>query len=154
MEQATNLTPVYKASSIKRKFLEETPASRKLIRHSQSKLEHVPREIRDIIYKHLGLATTTIEANFGGVKVRCRHVFVSGNQSLRVQPAEHDEAGDSSPPTLELSAALALAGTRRIFRAEINDLLFGNAVLVFDIDEMYAYPAKRPSYRIVEADDK
>jgi hypothetical protein len=43
--------------------------------HLQSRLERLPRELRDIIYEELGLATKTVEADFSGVKVHCRHEF-------------------------------------------------------------------------------
>jgi hypothetical protein len=102
----------------------------------QSRLELLPREIRDMIYECLGVATCKRELDFEGVKVSCRHVAQADDCKLRIYRADEFDTQERGKPTIDATAVMALASTQRVLHAEITELLFEYVVMLIELDEV------------------
>ena len=101
-----------------------------------SRLELLPRELRDNIYGYRGLSTKITDAGLRlPTPLGVRNVLLVGRRGLQVHPPYCGEEGLGFVDFLGccytgVKALLALSITCQMFRAEIEELLFGNAVLL------------------------
>lgn len=84
----------------------------------------LPRELRDIIYTHLGAVVTPQGLNFGGVNITGRHVYSCSTHSCNLQ------ANDLTVE--DTSGLFTLMRTNKFFRNELLELVYENATLVVE----------------------
>lgn len=108
------------------------------VRMTSSRLEQLPRELRNSIYSHLGLEAG-VQHNAFDAGVKCRHAFICGGaeHKTRVLHCRYFEANKSSDdaPGADLTSLLALSGSASLLHTEIEDLLYNHAVLVVELNK-------------------
>jgi hypothetical protein len=101
----------------------------------QLRLELLPLEISDMIYECLGVMACKRELDFQGVKVSYRHVAQVADSKLRCfHGGEYQSQGPEKTAT-DAKAVMALASTRRVFHADLMELLLGFTMLLIELDE-------------------
>ena len=95
----------------------------------RSRLDLVPREIRDEIYWWFGLGTRSSTITYASAAAQLRHFFflVEDMKPMMRHCMKHDMA--------DLETICALMRTKSLFRDEIAELMFEHSALIIEVRE-------------------